>query len=107
MPCAIFSLEGGGLRPFACPGEGENDNRGVQWGADGRSVLIHTHGLGHLTELVRVDVATGSRETFRRLKPSDLAGVFVAEPVMTPDGQWYAYSYTRTLDDLYLADGLK
>jgi serine/threonine protein kinase len=106
MPCAIFSLEGGGLRPFAC-GEGVYDNRGVMWSADGRSILVHTHDQNHMTQLVRIDVATGSQETFRRLKPSDLAGVGAAEPVVTPDGQWYAYHYTRTLDDLYLADGLK
>ena len=107
MPCAIYSLEGGGLRPLACPGEDLLDNRNAKWSADGRSVLLQTHKLGHLMELVRVDVATGSRETFRVLKPSDPAGVYVAEPVVTPDGKWYAYSYTRTLDDLYLADGLK
>jgi hypothetical protein len=40
--------------------------------------------------------------------PFDTAGVVsITPPKITPDGRSYAYSYIRTLSDLYLVEGLR
>jgi hypothetical protein len=40
--------------------------------------------------------------------PSDAAGVSaISPPLVTPDGQSYAYNFIRTLSDLYLVEGLR
>ena len=58
--------------------------------------------------LERVDVTTGRRQLWRTIAPADPAGVGMIAPslAMTPDGRGYAYTYTRVLSWLYLADGL-
>ena len=59
----------------------------------------------------RVQVPSGARTFWKRIGPSDLAGVnspgaggFFA---LTPDGRTYAYSYARTLSTLYMVEGLR
>jgi len=55
-----------------------------------------------------LDVATGKRHRWRELTPPDPAGVAVTGPVrLSADGQAYAYSYRRQLDELFLAEGLR
>jgi len=56
----------------------------------------------------RVDLATGRRTLVHEIRPSDLAGVWIArDPLVTPDRRSYAYSYYQWLHSLYLADGLR
>jgi eukaryotic-like serine/threonine-protein kinase len=105
-PVAIYSLEGGELRPVK--GWGDMDARNCIWSADGRAILAHTHERGGATKLVRFDIGKGRWEVVRQLGLGDRAGLASAlEPVVTPNGKWYAYTYARILSDLYLADGLK
>jgi len=55
-----------------------------------------------------VDLATGRREDWKELAPSDPAGVKTISPVrFSADGKSYAYSYYRVLSDLYVVEGLK
>ncbi|MGB8591747.1 MAG: hypothetical protein WCD40_10230, partial [Candidatus Acidiferrales bacterium] len=59
-------------------------------------------------EVFRVDVTTGKRQQVAKLGPGDPAGLVGIEPVrVTPDGRAYAYSYNRSLSDLYVVDGVK
>ena len=54
------------------------------------------------------DLATGRRTLVHEIRPSDLAGVWIArDPLVTPDRRSYAYSYYQWLHSLYLADGLR
>ena len=56
----------------------------------------------------RLDLATGRRELWRELMPPNPAGVlFIRPPHFSTDGKSYAYSYRRTLSELFLAEGLK
>jgi hypothetical protein len=56
----------------------------------------------------RVDLASGRREMWRELKGSDRAGHSPSTAIqITPDGRYYAYTYRRFLNDLYLVSGLK
>ena len=56
----------------------------------------------------KLDVATGKKELWKELAPSDRAGLnAIARPVITADGQTYAYSYLRVLSYLQLVEGMK
>jgi hypothetical protein len=39
--------------------------------------------------------------------PADAAGVGSLSSFPTPDGSAYVYSYTRTLSDLFLVEGVR
>ena len=55
-----------------------------------------------------LDLSTGVRTAVKSLMPSDPAGVIRISPViLTPDLKAYAYSYRRTLSDLYVVEGLR
>jgi hypothetical protein len=56
----------------------------------------------------RLDTTTGSRSLWRAIGPQDPAGVRgVGKLLMTPDASTYVYSYWRSLNELFLAEGIK
>jgi hypothetical protein len=56
----------------------------------------------------RLEVATGQRSLWKKLRPADPAGVeFIGPILVTPDATTYVYGYRRQLTDLYLVQGLK
>jgi eukaryotic-like serine/threonine-protein kinase len=99
----LYPISGG--EPTAIPGINVND-RVAAFTADGRSVYVFSQ-EEIPTKVYRVDLATGRRELWRSLMPADPGGVSQIGPLPTPNGEWYAYSYGRTLSDLYILDGLK
>jgi hypothetical protein len=56
---------------------------------------------------MRVDLASGRRELFKKIGPSDPAGVVLVDAAFTPDGKYYAYSCFNALSQLYLVEGLR
>jgi len=52
-------------------------------------------------------LATGRRELFKKIGPSDPAGVALVDAAFTPDGKSYAYSCFNALTQLYLVEGLR
>ena len=100
---SLYPVEGGD--PLPIPGTLPEDVP-IRWHQDGRSLFVRS---GYLPARVfRIDVATGLRELFLELTPPDIAGVsFVGQIALTPDARAYAYSYWRTVSDLYAVDGLK
>jgi Tol biopolymer transport system component len=99
---------------YVCPMNGDSpmpvtellpDEQVFQWTPDGRSVYVGR--IGTSMSVGRVELGTGRRVPWRTFSLPDPAGVGVWRIVLTPDGQSYAYSYGRILDDLYLVDGLK
>jgi hypothetical protein len=58
-------------------------------------------------EVTRLDRESGKRTPWMSLSVPDPAGVSVKNLLLTPDARSYAYTYSRRLDDLYLAKGLK
>jgi hypothetical protein len=53
-------------------------------------------------------IPTGKQTVARELAPTDAAGLIGITPVvLSPDAKAYAYSYRRTLSELYVVDGLK
>jgi eukaryotic-like serine/threonine-protein kinase len=73
---------------------------------DGRSVLVGVLG-GYAVDVMRVDLASGRRELFKKIGPPDPAGVSMQYLVFTPDGKYYAYAYVNVLSELYLVEGLR
>jgi WD40 repeat protein len=104
----------GDQRLHVCPMSGDSpmpvtellpDEQVFQWTPDGRSVYIGRIGIGMTVD--RVELGTGRRVPWRTFSLPDPAGAGVWSIVLTPDGQSYAYSYGRILDDLYLVDGMR
>ena len=80
----------------------------IRWAADGKSLFAAIVGTIP-AQLVRVDVATGKREPWKDLAPSELSGLIGIGPVfLTPDGKSYVYGFGRSAtSDLYVIEGLK
>ena len=79
----------------------------VRWSSDGRILFIQPLGA-RPARVDRLDVATGKRETWKEFIPADASGVLNVGPILiSADGQSYAYSFRRSLSDLYLVTGLK
>jgi Tol biopolymer transport system component len=59
-------------------------------------------------KVYRWDLQTGQKEFWKELAPDERAGVYnIGILSVTPDGNWYSYSYVRDLSDLYMVEGLK
>ena len=99
----LYPLPGG--EPTAIPGL-DSEDAVSQRTADGRFLYVYRSNEIPM-KVYRLEIATGRRELWRTLMPSDAAGVASLIPGPTPDGSAYIYSYTRMLSDLYLVDGVK
>jgi serine/threonine protein kinase/WD40 repeat protein len=96
----------GGGEPTPIPGLVPGDVVGG-WTHDGRSLFVRRRGEVPL-RVWKLDLATGRKELWKELLPRDPAGVSTIAPVLiTPDEKAYVYSYTRSLGELFVVDGLK
>jgi Tol biopolymer transport system component len=92
--------------PRLIPGLSEDDEIS-RWTSDGMSLYVFRHGVLP-ARVVRLNLATGKREPWKEVLPSDPSGVVTITPILlTPDGKSYAYSYPRILSQLFLGTGLK
>jgi eukaryotic-like serine/threonine-protein kinase len=79
----------------------------IGWSADSRALFVNGPS-GREVAITRVDVASGARTPWRTIRPGDAAGLVHLGPFrLTPDGRTYAYSYLRSLSNLYMVKGLK
>jgi dipeptidyl aminopeptidase/acylaminoacyl peptidase len=100
----FLPVDGGEPRPVPGmqPGEGLDG-----FTADGKAIFVHNF-AGLPCVITRVDLATGKRTPWKQIVPADAAGVdAIGGIAITPDEKSYAYSYGRTLSDLYVVEGLK
>jgi len=79
----------------------------VAWSADGSRAFVSDL-IAPGFRVFRVDLSTGRREPWLETAPPDPTGIGrINENVsLTPDGRYYAYSYRRQLNDLFLVEGL-
>ncbi|HVQ29197.1 MAG TPA: hypothetical protein VMV21_06450, partial [Vicinamibacteria bacterium] len=105
-PLALCPVAGGSCGNV--PGLDPDGDWPLRWSPDGRSLLVARRKPLQLT-LARIDVATGRVEILKVVSPSEPDGVFGfgGRTGITPDGRYYAYSYGRSLGDLYLVRGLR
>jgi len=80
----------------------------VRWSADGKSFFGVLSG-SIPAHVVRVEVATGKRESWTDLAPPERSGLIgIGSVFLTPDGRTYVYGYGRAAtSDLYVVEGLK
>jgi Tol biopolymer transport system component len=79
----------------------------TRWSPDRRFLYVRTPGTLPVREF-RVEPATGRRELFREVKPSDPAGVVsIFSVYVSADEKAYAYTCARDLSDLFLVQGVK
>jgi Tol biopolymer transport system component len=99
-------LDGGPTRPIRGTLPGDDL---IQWSGDRRFLYVRSPGDSSL-DFFRVDLVTGERKRWKTIKPTDTVGLIGIQPAavhMTPDGQSVAYSYWKTLTELYVVDNLK
>jgi len=100
----LYPLAGGDPMPLAL--DLDTDDQILDWEADGKSLLIDNRGIP--TRVMRVYLDSKRREDVMQLSPSDPAGIVsVGGARFTPDHKTYAYTYFRTLSDLYVVDGVR
>lgn len=75
---------------------------------DGRSLYVqHLRRANEsAAQVSRIDTATGRVTPWRVVQPADRMGLHsITGVALSPDSQWYVYSYRRILSELFLADG--
>ena len=101
---AIYPVEPGEPQPI--PGQ-DSGSYPLRFTADGRSLYV-TRMSAPPGIIDLVDIATGKRTPWKSFEPPDPSGVEVVGPaVISEDGRSYVYSYRRTLDELFLATGMR
>jgi WD40 repeat protein len=100
----LFSIEGTALRSVAGDFSG---HMLIGWTSDGRA--LYSYKVTDLPgRIYRLDLATGEPKVVCELLPADPAGIWRIHPVrITPDGSSYAYTYIRSIGDLYVFDGMR
>jgi DNA-binding winged helix-turn-helix (wHTH) protein/Tol biopolymer transport system component len=77
------------------------------WTQDGKFLYVSQARHGPMT-LTRLELASGHRQLWKQLPVPPENTIMKSESVLvTPDGQSYAYTYSRHLSDLYVVQGLK
>jgi len=104
----VVSLTGGEAVTVPGPPLDEGEDL-IGWCGDSRSVFVGPWVGEAPLAIDRLELATGRREPWKRLAPEDSAALIQIGPVViAPDGQSYAYNYTRAfIDDLYVVDGIQ
>ena len=79
----------------------------IRFTPDGRFLYVKED-FGRSARIHRVDIDTGRRELWRTIEPSDPGGLDVIYAIqISDDGESYYYSFSRTVSDLYLVEGLR
>jgi Tol biopolymer transport system component len=100
----MYPINGGS--PFPAKGLSAGDLP-IRWSGDG--TMMWTVNQEHeVPEILRINVSTGRRESWRKIRSADPAGLDPASlrVVISADGRSYVFSYFRLLSDLYVAGGL-
>ena len=99
----LYPLAGG--EPVSFPVNLDSDDLVIRFETDGKSVLVKHRGVP--AKIERVFLISNRREEVRQISPSDPAGVQdIVDVVFSADGKSYAYSYMRSLSDLWVVDSL-
>jgi eukaryotic-like serine/threonine-protein kinase len=100
----FYSLDGGAMRPMKgfVPGDAL-----LQWTADGRFVMV-SEAYSVPARVMKIDVQTGERTLWREIVPQNPVGISgTIVPAITPDLSAWAYTLLRSVNDLYVVDGLR
>ena len=99
---ALYAVDGGSVQrvPFL-----EARDIALRFAAGGQAVFLRNL---EGTRIDRLDLASGKRELWKEIHPSDPAGLRgIGGTRITPDGKSIAYATFRTVSELFLVEGLK
>jgi hypothetical protein len=100
----LYSVETGEGRPIK--GLSVHDTV-INWRADGRSLYISTHhDMNQMMPISVLDLETGRRTPWKTIQPS-IPVDEISDVRITPDGRAYAYNYSYTRSELYVAEGIR
>jgi predicted Ser/Thr protein kinase len=102
-PPRIFRVADGAMVPLFGVGPGE---RPLSFSADGRFLYVARFQESPTgATLFRIEIRTGRRQLRAEIVPADASGVPRIDFIfITPDGQQFAYSFHRLLNELFLAE---
>ena len=101
----LYPIDGGEPKPIA--GLTETDEV-VAGSADSDTVYVSPDLSAIPLQIVKVDVATGRRQPFLAVSPTDSSGIVsLSPPIFSTDGKQYVYTQQRDLSVLYVASELK
>jgi len=99
----LFPVAGGDPKPIAGLVDGEFP---LRFSADGKSLFVWKRDLPARVYTIALD--SGRHDLWKELMPVDPSGVErISNVVVTPDGKYYAYTYSRQLSDLFVVEGLR
>jgi serine/threonine protein kinase len=98
----LYPVDGGEPRPVSVINP---DDRVIRWDAIGEALFLATGDVP--VRIDRVVLATGRREFWKELGPSDPSGIYRIDAHLTPDGKSYAYTYLREISYLYVVEGMR
>jgi len=99
----IFRTDGGEAEPVRglSPGDIPFD-----FCDDGRSLFVGRPD-GYVWHVLKLDLATGKTSPWAEIRPSEVAGMRLSWPYITPNGRYWIHSYTRLLTDLFAVEGVR
>ena len=101
----LYPIDGGEPKPIT--GLTETDEV-VAGSADSDVVFVSPDLSAIPMQIMRVDVATGRRQPFLAVSPTDSSGIVsLSRPIFSSDEKRYVYTQVRELSVLYVASGLK
>src|SRR5258706_6156056 len=102
----VWPLGGGGFRPI--PGL-NSKNYVTGWTPDRKSVYVSSsHQRDRVATVYRVDIATGKMELWKTFSAGTNVGITgVGGPRLSSDGTAYAYVYSQSMSEAYVAKGLR
>jgi Tol biopolymer transport system component len=98
----IYPLDGGPPRPIPGNQPGE---WGAGWSADGRYLFVNDNQPEN--RVWRVDLELNRREPWLAAPPDRPAGSGSWYAVVAGDGKSYVYSYSQTISELFVVEGIK
>ena len=100
-----FPVDGGPPLPIKGIEPGEEP---ITYGEDGRHIFVREHDEGTAAPICILDLATGRREPWRVIRPSDPAGALRIQWIkISRNGKYYVYCFYRNLSELFLTEGLR
>ncbi len=102
---AIWALDGSGMRPV--PGL-DATYYPRRWSPDGTSIYVASSKLqDKLARVFEVNLATGKMQLWKTFGQNEAGYNGAGAPLFSADGSAYAYVYSTTLSEAYVATGLK
>ena len=99
---AVVSASGGPLSVLPIPFH----SAPLDWSADGKSLFVKEINCCPPMKIYRYDFATSRCQLWKQVEPGDHVGLsYIMDAVVARDEHSYAYSYVRTLSELFVVDG--